>query len=50
MNSTTQILPGTGRGTAPRLGRGGGAALPYIRRASPSTILRMVHLPLQGRI
>jgi hypothetical protein len=50
------ILPGTGRGTATRSGgveghsrllRTSGVAL---CRACPSTILRMVPLPVSGRI
>ena len=49
-----KILPGTGRGTARRVVEGALVrARAYRRRASPpapSTMLRMVPLPVPGRI
>ena len=48
MMDGTQILPGTGRGTAGEAGGGGGA--PHATRPwlTPSTMLRMVPLPASG--
>jgi hypothetical protein len=44
----SQILPGTGRGTGRRPGEGLGERLLF--RANPSTTLRVVPLPVPGRI
>jgi hypothetical protein len=45
------VLPGTGRGTGRRLVEGGGLFHDAGRmRTAPSTMLRMVPLPVPGRI
>jgi hypothetical protein len=45
-----KILPGTGRGTAAAGGGGGGSPPRNRSWHAPSTILRMVPLPVPGRI
>ena len=49
-----QILPGTGRGTTRRVVEGHSPLASVLTvtptRPCPSTMLRMVPLPLQGRI
>jgi hypothetical protein len=49
MKAKTSLLPGTGRGTATRSGVVEGAYCSAGLRA-PSTMLRMVPLPVPGRI
>jgi hypothetical protein len=50
MSGGALILPGTGRGTAAAGGGGGGSPHRVPSLCSPSTMLRMVPLPVPGRI
>jgi len=49
MMRVAKILPGTGRGTATRSGVVEGADSSAAERWAPSTMLRMVPLPVPGR-
>ena len=45
-----EILPGTGRGTVREANGGGGSPRAIRLLPAPSTMLRMVPLPVPGRI